>query len=222
MSDFGVAVPLPTVSHTVAARDAGSAGLPVRTPRLPLLAKTFRTTFRFITHPVWEGDSASLPDSNASRMPISNNRLDDTAEPTWRALATRHSGGIICREKQYSQSPLFVDREARNPTLRSGDDRRGLAYQHPRDAGDLCAVRNSAFVVVPARHKRLKTKPLDAKGMDGGRRNSCYSLRKPGIGLLAAGTLAWGAALGLLFSLPGKSSDLCLDEFNIARMWRSR
>jgi hypothetical protein len=48
-----------------------------------------------------------------------------------------------------------------------------------------------------------------------------YPLRKPGIGLLAAVT-SLGAALGLLFSLHGKSSDLCLDEFNIARMWRSR
>src|SRR6516225_776297 len=48
MSDFGVAFPLPAVSLTVAARDAVVAGLPARTPRLPLPVKTFR----FMTHPV--------------------------------------------------------------------------------------------------------------------------------------------------------------------------
>jgi hypothetical protein len=35
---------------------------------------------------------------------------------------------------------------AKNPTLRSGDDQRGQACQHPRDAGDLRAVRNAAIV----------------------------------------------------------------------------
>ena len=53
------------------------------------------------------------------------------------------------------------------------------------------------------------------------KRGGSLALWKPGIGVLAAVT-SLGAALGLLFSLRRKSSDLCLDEFDIARMWRSR